>query len=133
MEEKYEAQRKHLNKKIDNLNFWVGRLTENDSKEEWGLKLLKDKRMTTEIRDSLEKKHFSIETLPLQRTLIKEKDYNRIENNPIDKEYFLRRMYFNFIDSRSIEELEKHIEITTLHGKNQSYNDVIVKANWKNI
>ena len=133
MEEKYEAQRKHLNKKIDNLNFWVGRLTENDSKEEWGLKLLKDKRMTTEIRDSLEKKHFSIETLPLQRTLIKEKDYNRMQNNPIDKEYFLRRIYFNFIDSRSIEELEKHIEITTLHGKNQSYNDVIVKANWKNI
>ena len=132
MEEKYEAQRKHLNKKIDNLNFWVGRLTENDSKEEWGLKLLKDKRMTTEIRDSLEKKHFSIETLPLQRTLIKEKDYNRMQNNPIDKEYFLRRIYFNFIDSRSIEELEKYIEIKVGHESYISDNDLIATADWIN-
>ena len=132
MEEKYKEQIKYLDRKIEKLNFWSTRLSENESREEWGLKLLEDERMMIEIKDSLDKKHFSIERLPLARTLIKEEDYNRIENSPIDKEYFIRRMYFNFIDSRSIEELEKYIEINVGHESYISDNDLIATADWIN-
>ena len=130
MEEKYKDQIKYLDRKIDKIKFWVGRLSENESREEWGLTLLNDQKMMIELRDCLKEKHFPIEVTPT-RTLIRSEDFISILRDTSTKEYFFKRMYFNFIESQSIDEIEKHIEITTLHGKDRSYKDVIVKANWK--
>ena len=77
MEEKYEAQIKYLDRKIEKLKFWVGRLSENESREEWGLKLLEDKKMMQEVKECLKENHFPIEVTST-RTSVRSEDFNTI-------------------------------------------------------
>jgi hypothetical protein len=127
MKDKYNNQIKYLDKKIENIEFWVGRLTKNDCIEEWGSKLLIDRKMMNEIRDSLKKRNFDIISSPI--TKIKEKHYNLIQSDTVDKEHFARKTYHEFIDSRSTKEIEKYITILVENDINKK--DVIVSANWK--
>jgi hypothetical protein len=126
MEEQYNDQIKYLDKKIDKIKFWVGRMEKNDYYEEWGLKLLEDQKMMQEVRSVLIAKHFPIQ-VEKRLTIIDRKDYQSILNHANNIEYLHKRLYNNFIESQSFKEIQKHIELVTIDdGTN-----VTANCKWK--
>ena len=126
MQEEHKEQLKYLDKKIESINFWVGRMEKNDCMEEWGLKLLEDKKMMNEIRDSLQVGDFDLVNLPSTR--LKEEHYNSMQGSEWHKDYFNRKIYGRFLESRPLEDIEKYMEIKI--DVNEK-NEVTASANWK--
>jgi hypothetical protein len=92
--------------------------------------LLGDYTIMNEVRDSLHEREFDLVNLP--RTKMKEEHYNIMQGSEWHKDYFDRRMYYTFIDSRPLEELEKYMTIKVNQYGDKINDEVTASANWKN-